>query len=248
MTRPPISVQLYAVREQFAADPLATLERLRDIGFRFVEPYNLTQLIDPIERALDASGLAAPTAHVSLLDGGHAEAFAAARRVGVTTLIDPFVPEEYWTSRESLEKLASKLTTVADAAADHGLQVGYHNHWWELEQLIDGAPALEAFADLVGDRVVLEVDTYWSAVGGVDPVALLGRFGTRVVAVHVKDGPATRDTLAQVPAGQGVLPVEAILTASPSARPVIEFDDYAGDIYDGVSQSLAFLESLGIPS
>ena len=246
MSRPSLSVQLYTVRDQFAADPVATLERLRDIGFTCVEPFGLREFIEPIEKALDATGLTAPTAHVTLLDGGHEQAFAAAKRVGVTTLIDPFVPEEYWTSRDSVEELADKLSAVADAAADHGLQVAYHNHWWELEQHVDGVPALEVFAGRLGGRVALEIDTYWTAVGGVDPVALLGGLGARVVAMHIKDGPATRDTFAQVPAGHGVLPVEAILAAAPTARAVVEFDDYSGDIFDGIAESFAFLTSLGV--
>lgn len=246
MPRPPMSVQLYTVRDQFAADPVATAERLRSIGFTCVEPFGLTGLADQIEAALSASGLTAPTAHASLIGGEHDAAFAAAQRLGVTTLIDPFVPEELWTSRDSVEALAAKLTAVADAAADLGLQVGYHNHWWELENHIDGTPALEVFADLLGERVVLEVDAYWAAVGGVDPVGLLTRLGSRVAAIHVKDGPATRDTKAQLPAGQGVVPIAEVLAAAPQARPVVEFDDYAGDIFDGLAASFAFLRSLGV--
>ncbi|MCY7413012.1 MAG: sugar phosphate isomerase/epimerase [Salinibacterium sp.] len=246
MSRPPLSVQLYSVREQFAADPAATAARLHSIGFRCVEPYGLTELIDAVEPALAGAGLSAPTAHVSLLDGNHEAAFAAAHRAGVSTIIEPFVAEEQWANRDAVEALAARLTAVADAAADHGLTVGYHNHWWELEARIDGTPALEVFADSLGDHVVLEVDTYWSTVGGVDPVELLGRLGDRVVALHIKDGPATREPLDQLPAGQGVVPIAAVLAAAPGARAVVEFDDYAGDIFEGLTMSFAFLQSIGI--
>jgi len=180
------------------------------------------------------------------LGGAHDGAFAAAARLGVTTLIDPFVPAERWKTREDVAALAAELTIVARLAADHGLQVGYHNHWWELETVIDGTPALEIFADELGDAVVLELDTYWSAVGGVDPVALLGRLGERVVTLHIKDGPVSRDTGLQLPAGRGVMPIAEILAAARHARPVIEFDEYAGDLFDGIAESLAFLRSLGV--
>ena len=246
MTRPSLSVQLYSVRAQLGIDPLGTAGRLRTIGFHSVEPYGLTEQVDQLDLALASSGLSAPTAHVSLLDGAHAAAFEAAQRLGVSILIEPFVPEEQWTNREGVAALAVRLTAIADAAADYGLRVGYHNHWWELETLIDGTPALEVFADHLGDRVVLEVDTYWSAVGGVDPIGLLDRLGARVAALHIKDGPATRDTMKQLPAGQGVLPIEAILAAAPQARAVVEFDDYSGDIFDGLAQSFAFLTSHGV--
>lgn len=246
MPRPPASVQLYSVRDALDADAVGTAQRLADIGLRSVEPYGLTQLVDVLEPALSAAGLSAPTSHVTLLGGEHVAAFAAARRLGVQTLIDPYVPEEKWTSRDAVSAVAAELTEVARRAADEGLTVGYHNHWWELEQRIDGTPALEVFADLIGDEVVLEVDAYWSAVGGVDPVGLLERLGDRVVAIHVKDGPMTRDILQQQPAGQGSMPLEAILAAAPNARPVLEFDAYAGDLFDGVAASLAYVRTLGV--
>lgn len=246
MPRPPVSVQLYTVRDALAADARSTLQRLADLGLRCVEPFGLADAVDELEPALAAAGLTAPTSHATLLGGAHEGAFAAATRLGVATLIDPFVPAERWTTREDVAALATELTAVSQLAADHGLQVGYHNHWWELETLIDGAPALEVFADHLGEGVVLELDTYWSAVGGVDPVALLGRLGERVVALHIKDGPVSLDIELQQPAGRGVMPIADILAVAPNARPVIEFDAYAGDLFAGITESLAFVRALGV--
>ena len=39
-------------------------------------------------------------------------------------------------------------------------------------------PALEVLAGSLDAGVLLEVDTYWAAVGGQDVPALLGRLGT----------------------------------------------------------------------
>ncbi|MEN9621458.1 MAG: hypothetical protein RL499_1651, partial [Actinomycetota bacterium] len=207
MSRPTASVQLYTVREALAADPVTTTQRLADLGLRTVEPFGLVESVDLLEPALAAAGLSAPTSHVTLHGGAHDVAFAAARRLGVATLIDPYIPEERWTTLDDVAALAGEFADIARQAQDQGLQVGYHNHWWELETIIDGTPALEVFADELGDApVVLELDTYWSAVGGVDPVALLGRLGERVVALHIKDGPVSRDTSLQQPAGQGSMP------------------------------------------
>ena len=247
MPRPSASVQLYTVRDALAADGVATTQRLADLGLRTVEPFGLVDAVDALEPALAAAGLTAPTSHVTLHGGGHEAAFVAARRLGVTTLIDPYIPEERWTTRAEVAALAAEFTEIARQAADHGLQVAYHNHWWELETLVDGTPALEVFADELGDApVALELDTYWSAVGGVDPVALLGRLGERVVALHIKDGPVSRDTSLQLPAGHGVMPIAEILAAAPNARPVIEFDEYAGDLFEGIAESIAFVRSLGV--
>jgi sugar phosphate isomerase/epimerase len=96
------------------------------------------------------------------------------------------------------------------------------------------------------DAVVLEVDTYWAAVGGQDPVALLKRLGHRVTAVHVKDGPATADPIDQVAVGQGRLPIREILAAAPQALRVVELDDTRGDRFHAIADSCAWLRAEGL--
>lgn len=109
---------------------------------------------------------------------------------------------------------------------------------------MEGQTALEYFAGLLDTEVVLEVDTYWAAVGGQDPAALLERLGDRVRFIHIKDGPVTTDTKAQLPAGQGKLAVWEVIGAAHALEVgVVEFDDYSGDIFDGIAQSLAYLNA-----
>ena len=82
------------------------------------------------------------------------------------------------------------------------------------------------------------------AVGGQDPVDILAKLGDRVKFIHIKDGPLTTDTKAQQPAGQGKIAVWDVIGAAKSLEVgVVEFDDYSGDIFDGIAQSLAFLNT-----
>lgn len=243
--RPAIGMQLYTVREALATDARATLRRVAELGLRSVEPFDLVATGDGLAGPMAEFGLAAPTSHVSFVRGGLDAALGAAARLGVTMIIDPYVPEEHWASREDIEAIAAALNDAAHRAADQGVTVGYHNHWWEFESRIDGRSALEVLADQLDVRVVLELDTYWCAVGGEDPVAVLGRLGERVAALHIKDGPITRDNDAQQPAGSGRMPMAALLDAAPRARPILEFDGYAGDLFDGVGQGIAFLRRHG---
>ncbi|WP_345751724.1 sugar phosphate isomerase/epimerase family protein [Microbacterium rhizophilus] len=236
-----LSVQLYTVREHIARDLPGTLGRLVEIGYRRVEPWGLVDRADLLAEHLPDLGLEAPTAHVHLLDADLDAVFAAAKRVGVTTIIDPHVPEENWTDREGVERVASRLCEIAERAADHGLRVGYHNHAFELERRIDGVAALEVFAAVAPASVVLEVDTYWAEVGGEPAVELLRRLGDRVQALHVKDGPRTKDDKEQVAVGDGILPIADILAAAPQALRVVELDDHAGDIFAALQRSFGFL-------
>ena len=93
---------------------------------------------------------------------------------------------------------------------------------------------------------MLELDTYWAAVGGQDVPALLGRLGDRVRMLHLKDGPINRDNAAQLPLGGGAMPVAEILAAATAAElAVLEFDDYAGDLFEGIAAGYAFATGLG---
>ena len=238
------SVQLYSVRDALAADLPGTLARLATIGYTQVEPYDFVARADEFAAGFAEHGLTAPTAHAPLLSTDQDAVFAAAEKLGIGTVIDPYIPAEQWQDAQTVRGTAERLNAAAEKAAEHGLRVGYHNHAWELESTIEGTTALEYFASLLDPEVVLEVDAYWAVVGGQDPAALVRRLGQRVIAVHLKDGPVSADTSSQLPAGQGAMDLWAVLDAAQALEVgVVEFDSYAGDIFEGVEASLRYLEA-----
>lgn len=245
MSTAPVSVQLYTVREALAADPAATFARLAEIGFRSVELFGFVDRAEQFVELLSGSGLDAPSGHASLVDQDVVPVFEAARALGMTTVIDPFTDPARWTTGDDIAAIAAELNRVAAIGADLGITVGYHNHQFELEAEVDGTTGLEVLADLLDPSVVLELDTYWAAVGGADPVALLGRLGDRVRLIHVKDGDISMNTRNQAAAGEGRMPVLDILAAAPTARRVVEFDDFDGDMFEAVARSAAYLVSNG---
>ena len=235
-----LSVQIYTVRDAFARDPLATLERLAAMGLAQVEPYALSTTGE-LASALKSTGLRAPTAHADLLGPEQVTIFEYAQTWGVATVMVPFTEPELWTTESSVLELARLLNAAAVVGATYGIGVGYHNHAHEVAAELDGQTALEFFAANLDDEVVLEVDTYWAAVGGQDPVGLLERLGPRVVALHLKDGPITADNIDQVAVGHGRMPIGAILDAAPAALRVIELDDFRGDPFMAIADSIDYL-------
>lgn len=236
------SLQLYTVRKPLEEDLPGTIARVAELGFTKVEPYNFVATADALAAAFAANGITAPSGHAPLLKDDQDEIFTAANKLGITTVIDPFIPAEQWQTAEDIQKIAADLNAAAKKGAEYGVRVGYHNHAWELESKINGTTALEYFETLLDPELVLEVDTYWVSVGGANAVDVLTSLGERVKFIHIKDGPLTTDNLAQQPAGQGKVPVWDVIEAAKSLEVgVVEFDDYAGDIFDGIAQSLAFL-------
>jgi sugar phosphate isomerase/epimerase len=239
----PLSVQLYSVRDAIAADLPSALERIAAIGFTTVELYGFTDAVEEYRSALAAAGLTAPSGHAPALAAEDPSSiFEAAAALGVTTLIDPHYPVEHWTGADEVARTADLVNATAEKAAAFGLAFGYHNHDFEISSRVDGEAALEVFARRLDPAVVLELDTFWVEVGGESAPAMLGRLGDRVRLIHVKNGPLGHDTKTQLPADQGDVDVPAVLAAAPDAVRVVEFDDYAGDPFDGLAASFAYLD------
>ena len=260
---PLTSVQLYSLRDAISADLPGTLARVKSIGYVNVEPYAFVERIDEYERALPENGLAAPSGHAAVIDvTDTAPIFDAANRLGMQIVIDPFIPTDRWQTADDVARLADRVNELTVEAASHGLRFGYHNHQWEFTNKVDGRMVYDLFVERLSPETVLEVDTFWVTVGGADAPAVLRGLGDRVVAIHVKDGkvdgdirdalPSSESALIvpealqrafenQTPAGQGDVDVSAILAAAPNAIRVVEFDSYSGDVFDGITQSFAWL-------
>jgi sugar phosphate isomerase/epimerase len=247
MTVNPPAVQLYSLREQLAAGSRpAVLKNIAGFGYGAVELYDVTTDPEHLRDDLAEAGLTACAAHARATGEGAAACLAGALAAGVDTVIVPWADPGCFADAASVTALARELNEGAARAADSGLRFGYHNHWFELEAADGGKTGLEILVDALDEDVILEVDTYWAAVGGQDVPQLLARLGDRVRYLHVKDGPVTRaDPMTAV--GQGRMPVADILAAAPQAEwHVVELDRCATDMLTALRESLRWLASRGL--
>jgi sugar phosphate isomerase/epimerase len=238
----PPALQLYTLREEVATGRKGVLGRVADFGYGAVEPYDVLTDPEQLRAELDEAGLAACSVHAKILGEDGDAMLRGTRVVGAATVIVPWADPERFADADAVATLAAELNQAAAKAADQGLRLGYHNHDFELSSIVGGRPALEVLADALDPAVILEVDTYWAAVGGQDVPALLRRLGDRVRYLHVKDGPAVSRDDNMVAVGSGRMPVADILAACPSAEwHVVELDRCATDMLTAVGDSLAWL-------
>ena len=268
MTLPLASVQLYTLAKEFTEDPSGSLDKLAAIGLKNVEAFDFVGRPTEIRAALDASGLSSPTGHAPLLsdelwtpDGSIPTpapevVFEAAATLGMTTVIDPFVAADRWLTEEGVADIADRLNAAAEVAATFGLSVGYHNHAQEFVASFEGQTAFERFVATTDERVLIELDLFWALTGGQDGPDLVSKLGSRLVAVHVKDGIAPAEnpfapgaaafgseTLDQRRPGEGDVPLVASLAAGEGAiqYAVIEYDNAPGDVFADIQASYDFL-------
>lgn len=254
---PTLSVQLYSVRDQLAADQPATLARLAEIGFRYVEPFGLGSLAKTqaerlastrkLRADLDAAGLAVSATHAAL--PSVAELAEECAELGAGTAFIPHprqIPgfgEGTFTDTAALDAFADALGQAAADAPD-GLRLGYHNHWFEWAEL-PGGPAYDRLWQRTHPQVLAELDVYWAIAAGADPTQILNALGSRAVAVHLKDGPATRDT-PQTPLGTGALNVPAVLeSVAETPWHVAEIDTTDHDPHTLLATNASLLHSHG---
>ena len=173
-----IALQLYTVRDLAASRPAGNAPVVAAAGYRFVEVAGLPET--PAERARDAprpmpgcrrrrhegiDGPAAPTPTPSP---------TGSRRSVPDRLIVPWMPART-ASRPTMSGVSPTSSSgFARPSAGRGIRLGYHNHAFEFEPL-DGTTVWDVLLDRAAPDVDLEVDVYWAAVGGRDPVAAIRR-------------------------------------------------------------------------
>jgi hypothetical protein len=159
----PLGIQLYSVRDDLGPAQLDdTFARLVALGFTHVEPYDILGDTAGLEAALRRSGLRAATAHANVVTLDETAILDAAERLGIETVLVPWVDPASIADRAGVEKLAAAVNASAGRAAERGIRIGYHNHDFEFAQRIDGTPAYELFVELLDPAVVLELDVYWA--------------------------------------------------------------------------------------
>jgi sugar phosphate isomerase/epimerase len=239
-----VSIQLYSLRDEAAVDFRAVLARLGRIGFVGVETAGFHGLTGAeVRRALDDAGLVTSSAHVGLAKpDAYERALDDHQALGCAMVVIPALAPASFADLDAIRAAADVINATNERAGARGLTLGYHNHWWELQSVIDDRPALLHLFDHVDEAVVAEVDVYWARVGGVDPAKLVAELGDRAVLLHVKDGPAGDPSQAMVAVGDGAIDVPAVVAAGAAARwHIVELDRCDTDMFDAVERSYHYL-------
>ncbi len=251
ITQESIALQLYTLRDLTAQDFLGTLHRVADMGYRAVEfaGYGGVPIPD-LRAALDEYGLRAMGAHVPLahFESRLSAALSELTLLGCQYAVVPWLPPERRVPDQAPD-LASSFNRFAAAAQAEGLAFAYHNHDFEFAAVPGDAAGHTFFDVLVAQTdpalVGFELDLYWAAFAGVDPLALLHRLSRRAPLLHMKDmGPAPGR--ADLPVGNGTLPWSELLPAGAAAgaRWYIVEQDHPTDLLADVERSLRYLESM----
>ena len=246
---PPISVQLYSLRDEAAKDFEGVLRRLGDIGFVGVELAGFHDLTPKQYAAIvEESGLVTSSAHLNDLSPDGLNAMLdSLQEIGCDVAVCAFMPPERFADLDAIEASADALNKANDIARSRGVSLGYHNHWWEFSTSLDGRTAWSALIDRLDTTVFAEVDIYWATLGGADPRQVIADLGERLWLLHVKDGPCDAPESPMVAVGSGTLDIPSILTSAPTAKwHIVELDRCATDMFTALADSHRYLVDSGL--
>ncbi len=243
----PISVQLYTVREACAQDFVGTLKKIADIGYKGVEFAGLHGAKpEEIAKVIKDLGLVTSSSHLSLLNKENAsQIIEQEQALGNKRLISGISNLK---TEEDCKRGADQLNAAADLVKPFGMEIGYHNHWWEFDPKIGDRTPHEIMFSHVVDNVFAELDVYWVAMGQADPVEVISSMTDRVPLLHIKDGPLVKGK-PHTAVGAGKLDMHAIVAAAdPNVLEwvIVELDDCATDMMEAVVQSYEYLTSEGL--
>jgi len=189
-----IGLQLYTVRRDLEKDFEGTLAQVAKVGFREVELAGLFgRLPKDVRASLERHGLKAPSMHVDLpdIETGFARTLETGNALGVGYVICAWLaPEE----RERLDDYKRHIETfnrVGEEAKKASIQFGFHCHDFEFVPLEGVVPYDLLLKETDASLVQMEMDLYWIAKAGADPLHYFRQYPGRFPLVHVKDMDAT---------------------------------------------------------
>ncbi|MDR1538394.1 MAG: sugar phosphate isomerase/epimerase [Clostridiales bacterium] len=181
------SIQLYSVREEMARDYVGVLKKLSKIGYTGVEFAGYGGLsANEMKKILDDLNLKAIGTHVGpqILKENLDEELEYSSAIGVSYIILPHYSG--LKDRDSILRMADFVAPVAEKITKAGMRFAYHNH--NMEFLKDnGEYLLDIFyANTDPSTVYAELDLFWIAFAGVDPLAYMKKHAKRTKLLHIK--------------------------------------------------------------
>jgi sugar phosphate isomerase/epimerase len=168
---------------------------------------------------------------------------------GIKQLVGCVGPDRFQ-SADSAKQVGDEFQAAAELLKPHGIELCYHNHWWELvplegrygwDILFERAPALKA-----------QVDAYWASnFGVVDVPALIERYKAITPLMHVKDGPLVKDQ-PNTAVGKGKMDIPACVHAADAGvlrYIIVELDAYTkghDHMMEAVRDSFVYLRDAGL--
>ena len=210
-------LQLYTLRNDLPNDPQGVLKQVASFGYKQIEGYEGSKGIywgmsnTEFKKFTGDLGMTMVSTHCDINKDFEKKA-AEAGEIGMKYLISPYIGAQK--THDDYKRFADKFNTCGEICKKNGLRFAYHNHGYTFTPLDGVMPQDTLMQNTNPDLVDFEMDIYWVATPGEDPIAWLKKYPKRFRLCHVKDrmkGADPKNHDASVDLGTGYLDFSAIL-------------------------------------
>jgi len=248
-----LGLQLYSIRDSIRKDVPAAIEKVADMGYKFVEPagYGDGKFYDmePADfRALcEENGLTVISSHTSrpMPDSANYDqtmawwdaCIDAHVAVGAKYIVQPSMGRSAYESIENLKKWCDYFNEVGEKCNAKGIRFGYHNHDREFTT-VHGDTIMYDFMLENTDpaKVMFQMDLYWVVEGKANPVDYFNKYPGRFELWHIKD----KEEIG----ASGMMDFPSIWAAaeiSGMQYGIVEVEQYNFDQFTSCQKSLEYL-------
>lgn len=241
------------IREEIKKDYKATLTRVSEIGYTYLEIGNyLGPSMEDFKAFLKEINLIPIAGGTSMADMMDKIKLAGmvkeALEMGKEYMICYWPWLDGGTDKELKDFLeaADRLNVIGQQCREFGIKFAFHNHDKEFVPVEGYDWGYEAILENTDPELVdMQLDLYWIVKGGADPLVLFDRYPGRYKIFHVKDMENSAEKLYTCP-GYGVLDFAGIFAKSKEAGVkyyIVEIDRHP-DPMQCVEDSFNYLSRL----
>ncbi len=199
--KPAVGLQLYSLRDIIGKDITGIIEKVAAIGYKEVETYGYSVKggfwgldAKSFSALLKQNGLKSPSGHYDFhgyLAGKSSDelksCIEAANALGSDYVTIPWLDSSVRKTADDYKKISNRLNEAGNLCKAAGLKLGYHNHDFEFMKF-NGTTGYEIMLTETDKNLVdFEMDLYWVARSGIDPLALFKAHPKRFTMWHIKD-------------------------------------------------------------
>ncbi|MEP6950413.1 MAG: sugar phosphate isomerase/epimerase [Ginsengibacter sp.] len=200
-----VGIQLYTVRDDMKKDPAATLKRLAEMGYKYVEHagYENRKFYDysipDFKKLLNDNGLKMESGH-SFLGAKQWDkpkhdftdewkyTIEDAAAVGMKYVISPGVDEDLCKSADDFKWYMELFNKTGGLCKKSGITFTYHNESYEFNHSLDGTVLYDLLLKMADHSLVAQqIDIGNMYEPGGRPLDYLKRYPGRFALMHVKD-------------------------------------------------------------
>jgi len=189
-------VQLYTVRSIINKDPARVLSEIEAAGYKEIEA--TSDNLDKIMEAAHKTRLRPVSIHLdTYLFTKNRDKLGPVledmKKRGFEYVVCPYIDPKDRGGVDVMKKLADNLDKAGAQCMGAGLKLCYHNHAFEFASAgpsggNDAGTLMDVLmANTDPKHLGWEMDIFWVAVTGNDPVDWLKKYSKRVALLHVKD-------------------------------------------------------------